>query len=166
MDKSGDENPTVLLRNVSRVTKSEGENDDTGNFTHSSGNPELEKILELKMLENSGYRVSSVGTEFNEQATKSSSGKGKGMRVWEDEKCVKRFSWETCSVPVSEPLCVEQSIPGCASLIQEPVQEDSRGHARTHEIRRAMQLEEDRRNNGCGIKQVWMMSYPHVVLCS
>ena len=54
-------------------------------------------------------------------------------------------------------MCVEQSIPGCASLIQEPVQEDSSGHARTHEIRRAMQLEEDRRNNGCGIKQVWMM---------
>ena len=47
MDKSGDQNPTVLLRNVSRVTKSEGENDDTGMFTHSSGNPELEKILEL-----------------------------------------------------------------------------------------------------------------------
>ena len=79
------------------------------------------------------------------------------MRVWEGEKCVKRFFWETCSVLVSESLCVEQSIPGCASLIQEPVQEDSRGHARTHEIRRAMQLEEDRRNNGCGIKQVWMM---------
>ena len=79
------------------------------------------------------------------------------MRVGEGGKCVKRFSWETCSVPASEPLCVEQSIPGCASLIQEPVQEDSRGHARTHEIRRAMQLEENRRNNGCGSKQVWMM---------
>ena len=31
------------------------------------------------MMENSGYRVSSVGTEFNEQATKSSSGKSKRM---------------------------------------------------------------------------------------
>ena len=79
------------LRNVSRVTKSEGENDDTGMFTHSSGNPELEKILEQKMRENSGYRVSSGGTEFNEQATKSSSGKGKRMRVWEGGKCVKWF---------------------------------------------------------------------------
>ena len=57
---------------------------------------------------------------------------------------------------VSEPLCVEQGIPGCASLIQEPVQEDTSGHARTHEIRRAMQREENRRNNGCGSKQVWM----------
>ena len=47
MNKSGDENPTVLLRNVFGVTKSEGEHDDTGMFTHSSGNPELEKILEL-----------------------------------------------------------------------------------------------------------------------
>ena len=62
MDKSGDENSTVLLRNVSRVTKSEGKNDDTGMFTHSSGNPELEKILELKMIENSGFRVSEFGT--------------------------------------------------------------------------------------------------------
>ena len=104
-------NPRVLLRNVSRVTKSEDENDDIGMFTHSFGNPELEKILELKMMENSGYRVSSVGTEFNEQAIKSSSGKGKRMRVWEGEECAKRFSWETCSVLVSEPLCVEQSIP-------------------------------------------------------
>ena len=52
MDKSGDENPRVPMRNVSRVTKSEGENDDIGMFTHSSGNPELEKILELKMMEN------------------------------------------------------------------------------------------------------------------
>ena len=69
------------------------------------GNPELEKILELKMMENSGYRVSSVGAEFNEQATKSSSGKGKRMRFWEGERCVKRFSWETCSVLVSELLC-------------------------------------------------------------
>ena len=141
MDKNGDENSRVPMRNVSRVTNSEGENDDIGMFTHSFRNPGLEKIPELKMMENSGYRVSSVGTEFNEQAIKSSSGKGKRMRVWEGEKCVKRFSWETCSVPVSEPLCVEQGIPGCASLIQEPVQEDTRGHARTHEVRRAMQLE-------------------------
>ena len=64
---------------------------------------------------------------------------------------------ETCSVLASEPLWVEQSFPGCPSLIPEPVQEDSRGHARTHEARRAMQLEEDRRNNGCGTKQLWMM---------
>ena len=79
------------------------------------------------------------------------------MRVWEGEKCVKRFSRETCSIPAREPLCVEQSIPGCPSLIPVPVQEDSRGHGRTHEARRAMQLEEDRRNNGCGTQQVWMM---------
>ena len=58
---------------------------------------------------------------------------------------------------LSANFCVEQSVPGCASLVQEPVQEDSRGHARTHEIRRAEQLEENRRNNGCGSKQVWMM---------
>ena len=43
---------------------------------------------------------------------------------------------------VSELLCVEQGIPACASLIQEPVQEDTRGHARTQEIRRAMRREE------------------------
>ena len=34
---------------------------------------------------------------------------------------------ETCSVLASEPLWVEQSFPGCPSLIPEPVQEDSRG---------------------------------------
>ena len=96
MDKSGDENPRVMMRNVSRVTKSEGENDDIVMFAHSFGNPELEKILELKMMEIFGYRFSSVGTEFNEQATKSSSGKGKRMKVWDGEKCAKRFSWETC----------------------------------------------------------------------
>ena len=66
MDKSGDENPRVPMRNVSRVTKSEGENDDIRMFTHSSGNPVFEKILELKMMEKFRYRVSSVGTEFNE----------------------------------------------------------------------------------------------------
>ena len=44
MDKSGDENQRVPLRNVSRVTKSEDENDDIGMFTHSFGNPELEKV--------------------------------------------------------------------------------------------------------------------------
>ena len=37
---------------ASRVTKSEGKNFDTGMFTHSSGNPELEKVLERKMMEN------------------------------------------------------------------------------------------------------------------
>ena len=62
MDKSGDENSTALLRNVSRATKSEGKNDDTGMFTHSSGNPELEKILELKMMEKSGFWVSEFRT--------------------------------------------------------------------------------------------------------
>ena len=62
MDKSGDENSTVLLRNVFRVTKSKGKNDDIGMCTHSSGNPELEKILELKMMENSGFRVSEFRT--------------------------------------------------------------------------------------------------------
>ena len=111
MDKSGDENRKVPLRNVSRVTKSEGGNHGIGMFAHSFGNSELEKILELKMIENYGYRVSSVGTEFNEQATKSSSGKGKRMRVWEGEKCV---SCEICCVPVSEPLRVEQGVPGRA----------------------------------------------------
>ena len=92
---------------------------------HSLGNPGLEKILEQRVMENSRYRAPSVGVEFNEQATKTSSGYSKGMRVWKGEKCV----------PVSEPVCVEQGIPGCASLIQEPVQEDTRRHARTHEIR-------------------------------
>ena len=59
-------------------------------FTHSSGNPELEKVLERKMMENLRCRVPSVETELNEP--ESSSGKGKRMRVWESEKCVKRFS--------------------------------------------------------------------------
>ena len=49
VDKSGDENPRVL-RNVSRVARSVDENDDLGMFAHSFGNPELEKILELKMM--------------------------------------------------------------------------------------------------------------------
>ena len=62
MDKSGDENSTVLLRNVSQVTKSEGENDDTRMFTYSFGNPELEQILELEMMEKSGFWVSEFGT--------------------------------------------------------------------------------------------------------
>ena len=156
VDKSGDENPRVPMRDVSRVTEPEGENDDVGMFTHSLGNPALEKILEQKMMENSGYRVPSVRIEFNEQATESSSGKSKRMRVWEGERCVKKFSRETQSVFVNKPSCVEQGIPGCASLIREPVLEDTRGHSRTHEIRRAMQREENRRNNGCGCKQVWM----------
>ena len=44
------------------------------------------------MMENFRYRVSSVGTEFNEQATKSSSGKGKRMRVLGGRKvCQKVF---------------------------------------------------------------------------
>ena len=73
------------MRDVSRVTESEGENDDVGMFTHSLGNPGLEKILEQRMMENSGYRVPWVGVEFNE-ATKRSSGKSKIMRVWEGRK--------------------------------------------------------------------------------
>ena len=105
VDKSGEENPRVPMRSASRVTKSEGKHFDTEMFTHSSGNPELEKVLERKMMEKFRYRVPSVGTEFNEP--ESSSGKGKRMRVWEGEKCVKRFARETCSVPASEPLCVE-----------------------------------------------------------
>ena len=153
VDKSGDENPRVPMRDVSRVTESEGENDDIGKFTHSFGNPGLKKILEHRMMENSGSWVPPVGVEFNEQTTNSSSGYSKRMRVWEGEKCVKKVSRETHRGPVSEPLCVEQGIPDCASLIQEPVQEDT-CHARPHEIRRAMQWEENRRNNGCGSKQV------------
>ena len=69
----------------------------------------------------------------------------------------KGFFLETCSDPASEPLWVEQSIPGYTSLIPEPVQGDSRGYARAHEARRAMQLEGDRWKNGCGTKQLWMM---------
>ena len=42
---------------------------------------------------------------------------------------------------------------------REPVLEDTRGHSRTHEIRRAMQREENRRNNGGWSKQVWMKFY-------
>ena len=95
------------------------------------------------MMENSGYWVPSVGVECNEQVPKSSSGYSKRMRVWD-------------GVPVSEPLCVEQGKSGCASLIQEAVQEDARSHTRTHEIRRAMQREENRRNSGGWSKQVWM----------
>ena len=105
MDKSGDENPKVPLRKLSRVTKSEGENDDIGMFAHSFGNSELEKILELVMMENSGYRVSSVGTEFNEQATKSSSGKGKRMRVWEGKSVSKGFPARLVAC-LSANLCV------------------------------------------------------------
>ena len=82
VDKSGDENPRVPMRDVSRVTESEGENDDVGKFTHSLGNPGLKKIPEQRMMENSGYRVPPIGVEFNEQTTKSSSGFCKIMRVW------------------------------------------------------------------------------------
>ena len=49
MDKSCDENPTVQLRSVFRVTEFEDEND-TMMFTYSFGNPEFVKILELKMM--------------------------------------------------------------------------------------------------------------------
>ena len=98
------------------------------------------------MMESFRCRVPSVGTEFNEP--ESSSGKGKRVRVWEGEQCVKRFSREICSVLASEHLWVEQTIPGCPSLIPESVQEDSRSHARTHEARRAMQLEEERLDVG------------------
>ena len=63
MDKSGDENASAEC--VSGYK--------SGMFALLIGNSEFEKILELKMMENSGYRVSSVGTEFHEQATKSSS---------------------------------------------------------------------------------------------
>ena len=98
VDKSGDENSSVPMRDVSRVTESEGENDDIGKFTHSFGNPGLKKILERRMMENSGYLVPPVGVEFNEQMTKSSSGKSERMRVWEGERCVKKVSRETHSV--------------------------------------------------------------------
>ena len=140
---------------ASQVSESDGKDFDTEMFTHSSGKPELEKVLERKMMEILRCWVPSFETEPNEPD--SSSGKGKRMRVWESEKCVKRFFRETCRVPASESLWVEQSIPGYTSLIPEPVQEDSRGHARTHEARRAMQLEGDRWKNGCGTKQLWMM---------
>ena len=146
---------SVPTWSASQVSESEGKDFDTEMFTHSSGNPELEKVLERKMMENLRCRVPPVETERNEPD--SSSGKGKRMRVWESEKCVKKFFRETCSVPASEPLWVEQSIPGYASLVPEPVQGDFRGHARTHEARRAMQLEGDRWKNGCGTKQLWMM---------
>ena len=75
-------NPRVPMRDVSRVTESEGETEDVGKFTRSLGNPELKKILEQRMMENSGYRVPSVGVEFNEQTTKSSSGDSKRTGVW------------------------------------------------------------------------------------
>ena len=125
-------------------------------FMHSLRNSELEKIHEQKMMENSGYRVPSVRSEFDEQMTVSLSGKSKRMRVWEGERCARKFSWETQNVLVNKPSCVQQGIPDCASLIREPVLEVTRGHSRTHVIRRAMQREENRRNNGCGSKQVWM----------
>ena len=104
VDKSGEENLGVLMRSASRVTKSEGKNFDTGMFTHSIGNPEMEKVLEQKMMENFRCWVPSVGTEFDR---------------------------EICSVLASEFLCVKRSIVGCPSLIPEPFQEDSRGHVFT-----------------------------------
>ena len=120
VDKSVDEDPRVPMRDVSRVKESEDENDDVGMSTHLLGNPGLEKILEQRrMMENSGYRVPSVGVEFNEQVTKSSSGYGKRMSVWEGEKCFKKVHRETHRVPVSEPLCVEQGTPGCPGRHQE-----------------------------------------------
>ena len=146
----------VPTRDMSRVTGVGEEKDDVGMFMHSLRNPELEKIPEQKMMENSGYWDPSVRSEFDEQVTMSSSGKSKRMRVWEGERCARRFSRETQSVFVNKPSCVEQGILFCASLILEPVLEVTRGHSRTHEIRRAMQREENRRNNGCGSKQVWM----------
>ena len=53
VDKSGDENPRVPVRDA----ESEGENDDAGMFMHSLGNPRLEKILEQRVMENSRYRA-------------------------------------------------------------------------------------------------------------
>ena len=156
VDKSDDENPRVPTRGMSRATEVGEEKDDVGMFMHSLGNPELEKIPEQKMMKNSGYRVPSVRSEFDEQMTMSSSGKSKRLRVWEGEMCARKFSRETQNVFVNKPSCVQQGIPGCASLIREAVLEVTRGHSRTHEIRRAMQREENRRNNRCGSKQVWM----------
>ena len=141
---------------MSRATEVGEEKDVVGMFMHSLGNSELEKIQEQKMMENSGYWVPSVRSEFDEQMTMSLSGKSKRMRVWEGERCARKFSWETQNVFVNKPSCVQQGIPDCASLIREPVLEVTRGHSRTHVIRRAMQREENRRNNGCGSKQVWM----------
>ena len=63
VDKSVDENPRVQMRDVSRVIESVDENVDV----HSLGNPGLEKIMEQKMMGNSGYRVPSVGVKFNDR---------------------------------------------------------------------------------------------------
>ena len=139
-----------------RVIESEDENDDVGMSTHIVGKPGARENPGAKDDGKFWIRVPSIGVEFNEQVTRSSSGYSKRMRVWEGEKCVKKVSCETHGVLVSELVCVEQGTPGCASLIQEPVQEDARSHARTHEIRRAMQREENRRINGGWSKQVWM----------
>ena len=57
------------------------------------------------MMENSGYRVSSFGTEFNEQATKSPSGKGKRMRVWEEKSVLQGFPGRLAAF-LSANLCV------------------------------------------------------------
>ena len=71
VDKSDDENPRVPTRDMSRATEVGEEKDVVGMFMHSLGNPELEKILERKMIENSGYRVLAVRSEFDEQMTMS-----------------------------------------------------------------------------------------------
>ena len=81
VDKSGDENSSVPMRDVSRVIESEDENDDVGMSTHSLGIPGFQKILEQRMMENSGYRVPPVGVELNEQMIKSSLGYSKRMRL-------------------------------------------------------------------------------------
>ena len=71
VDKSDDENAKVPTPDMSRATEVWEEKDDVGMFMQSFRNPELEKILEQKMMANSGCRVPSVRSEFDEQVTMS-----------------------------------------------------------------------------------------------
>ena len=69
-------------------------------------------------------------------------------RVWEDGMWIEKVAREPHDVLVSGCLCKERGAPGCASLIQEPVQEDKRRHVCARELKQAMQREDNGRSKG------------------
>ena len=63
-----------------------------------------------------------------------------------------KVAWEPHDVLVSGCLCKER-----ASLIQEPVQEDTRRHVYARELKQGMPREDNGRSKGDWGKQVWMV---------
>ena len=61
-------------------------------------------------------------------------------RVRVDVKWIQEVSQETHDVSVSRCLYVERWTPGCASSIQEAVQEDTRSHVRAHGVKHVQHL--------------------------